>query len=71
MPAILLALALGVIFWQLTSLNRQVEGIFCNSNLMRVHYFAFFAATSCSVAILVIEILFGAEYEHQDGQTNH
>ena len=53
-PAIILAVALGVIFWHLSTLNKQVNGIFCNDRLLFVHYLAFFMATACDgVAIIV------------------
>ena len=54
-PALLLALALGVSFWKLSSLNQQVKGIFCNDRLMMLHYLSFFLATAFDTVSLILQ----------------
>ena len=67
--ALLLSVALGVIFWQLSALNRQVKGVFCNSKLMLVHFLAFFGAATCDIVIGIVQSVNTRIYRHH-GSTN-
>ena len=57
MFAFLLSVALGIIFWHLTELNKKVEGVFCNSKLMLLHFLTFFCAASCDVIVGVFQAI--------------
>ena len=54
MPATTLAIALGVVFYQLQVLNKQMEGIFCDARLMCFHYAAFVTATVFDDAVFAM-----------------
>ena len=55
--AVFIAIVLGLTFWYLNSLNKQVEGIFCDARLMALHYAAFFVATLCDVIVLTLQTI--------------
>ena len=71
-PATILAIALGVIFWHLSTLNKQVNGIFCNDRLLFVHYLAFFVATACDGVAMIIQTFdtkaYHKSHEHQTSE---
>ena len=53
--AFLLTVALGIVFWHLTALNKKVEGVFCNSNLMLLHFLTFFCAATCDIIVGIVQ----------------
>lgn len=53
-PATILAIALGVVFYKLQVLNKQMEGIFCDAKLMCFHYAAFVTATVFDDAVFAM-----------------
>ena len=50
----LICILLGITFWQLTAINKQTEGIFCDAKLMLVHYIAFVVATFFGIVSTVL-----------------
>lgn len=50
----LICIVLGLTFWKLTAINKQMEGIFCDARLMLIHYIAFVAATFFGVVSTVL-----------------
>ena len=53
--AFMLSVALGIVFWHLIALNKKVEGVFCNSNLMLLHFLTFFCAATCDIIVGIVQ----------------
>ena len=66
---IILAILLGVTFWRLYSLNKQLEGIFCDVRLLAFHYISFLLATVNDVAIFAMQTTSTALYEADNPDT--
>ena len=67
--AFLLSVALGIIFWHLTALNKKVEGVFCNSNLMLLHFLTFFCAATCDIIVGIVQSVNTKLLNEQDQKT--
>lgn len=57
LPNFSLAIIFGITFWRLTKLSKQLDEIFCNTNLMWLHYMAFVVAVFCDVILLCIDFV--------------
>ena len=55
-PNVILAIAFGVAYWRLTSLNEQVGGIFCDAKLMGLHYVVFLIGAGLDFCLTALQI---------------
>ena len=69
MSTIILAILLGITFWRLYCLNKQLEGIFCDVRLLAFHYVSFLLATCNDVIIFAMQTSSTALYENDDPDT--
>ena len=59
--SVTLAIVLGLAFWRLVKLQKEVDGIFCDERLMCIHWAAFFFATFFVVLLLIFDVLIKIE----------
>ena len=57
-PNIILAIAFGVAYWRLTSLNEQVDGIFCDAKLMGLHFAVFVLGAGLDFCLTSLQIAY-------------